>query len=367
MINLLNKALELLKIFEEHGYEAYLVGGFVRDYIIQRPCIDVDVCTNATPMQVKQIFGNVELPFEQYGAVHLTYNKVDFEITTYRVDLEYNNGRSPSKIVYTDKLKVDLQRRDFTINTLCMDSKGNIIDTFNGLNDINRKTIRCVGDAYKSFREDSLRMLRAIRFATELNFNLDDDLKKAIISNRSSLKKLSFFRKKQELNRIFSSPNAIRGMELIRLLKLDAYLGISLDKDVIKTNDPIGVWAQISPDERYPFTSNEHGYLKSIIRVVKDKRINDMELYREGNYVCYIAAQILKLDEVNVYDRYDALPIKKVSDIMLKPLEIINYLRLEDRSVVKEIIRDLEEKIINRKIPNTKEAITNYLASNYTM
>lgn len=362
---MLNKALELLKIFEENGYEAYLVGGFVRDYIIGKQSIDIDVCTNATPMQVKQIFGNVELPFEQYGAVHLTYNKVDFEITTYRMDLEYNNGRSPSKIVYTDKLEVDLQRRDFTINTLCMDSNGQIIDMFNGLNDINRKNIKCVGDAYQSFREDSLRMLRAIRFATELNFNLDDELKRAIISNRSSLKKLSFFRKKQELNRIFSSPNAIKGIELIRLLKLDVYLGIRLDKDVIKTNDPIGVWAQISPDERYPFTSNEHGYLKSINRVVRDKRINDMELYREGNYVCYIAAQILKLDEVNVYDRYDALPIKKVSDIMVKPLEIINYLKLEDRSVVKGIIRNLEEKIINRKIPNTKEAITNYLDSNY--
>ena len=106
---MLEKALELLKIFEEHGYEAYLVGGFVRDFLINRKSNDVDICTNATPMDVKEIFKDVKLPFEGYGSVHLTYKKVNFEITTYRMDLEYKNGRSPSKIMYTDSLFIDLR------------------------------------------------------------------------------------------------------------------------------------------------------------------------------------------------------------------------------------------------------------------
>lgn len=364
---MLDKALELLKKFYENGYEAYLVGGFVRDYVINRPSIDVDVCTNATPMQVKQIFGNVELPFEQYGSVHLTYNKINFEITTYRMDLEYNNGRSPSKIMYTDKLIVDLQRRDFTMNTLCMDVNGKIIDLFNGMDDIKNKVIKCVGSAFESFSEDSLRMLRAIRFATELGFVLDEELKTAIKANRKKLEKLSYFRKKQELNRIFSSPHALVGIELLRTLKLEQYLDISFEGEVVNTNDPLGIWVQVNPGDKYPFTSNEHGYLKSIKRVLRDKKINDAELYREGNYVCYIAAQILKLDAVNIYEQFDALPIKKASDIAVKPLAIINYLKLDNHAKVKSIIKDLETKIINRELPNTKEAIIKYLDSNYVI
>lgn len=362
---MLNKAIELLKKIESYGYEAYLVGGFVRDYIIDRPSIDIDVCTNATPKQIKEIFGDVKLPFEGYGAVHLNYNKVNYEITTYRMDLEYSNGRSPSRIVYTDKLNIDLKRRDFTINTLCMNSKGEVIDLFNGLNDIKSKTIKTVGDASKSFSDDALRMLRAIRFATELDFNLDKETQYAIRERKEALSNLSYFRKKQELNKIFSSPNALKGIKLMRYLGVDKYLGISLGKDVVNTSDPIGIWAQVNPDKKYQFTSNEHSYLEAIKRVVEDGTINDMELYYEGNYVCYIAAQILKLDEVSIYDRFDALPIRKSTDIAIKPLEIIEHLKLEDKSIVKDIIKDLEEKIINKRINNKKDEIIEYLNYSY--
>ena len=101
---MLEKALELLKMFEKEGYEAFIVGGFVRDYILGIKSNDVDLCTNATPMEMKEIFKNVDLPFKGYGSVSLNYKKVDFEITTYRMDLEYNDKRSPSKILYTNNL-----------------------------------------------------------------------------------------------------------------------------------------------------------------------------------------------------------------------------------------------------------------------
>lgn len=363
---MLEKALELLKIFENNGYEAYLVGGFVRDYILKRPSVDVDICTNATPKQIQELFKDVRLPFEQYGAVHLMYKKVNFEITTYRMDLEYNSIRKPSKIMYTDKLSIDLKRRDFTMNTLCMSSKRKIINMFDGLNDIKRKVIKMVGDPNKKLKEDPLRILRAIRFATELDFRIDDELKKAIIKNRALVSNLSYYRKKEELNRIFSSSNASFGIKLLKKYGLSKYLKINVNKKIVNTNDPIGIWAQVEPYEKYQFTSNEREYINSILRVLKDKTINDIELYKEGNYVCYIASQILGINANNLYDRYDMLPIKKQSDIKINGKDIIELINPKDKSIIKVILKDIEIKIIEKKLINEYEVLKEYILNNYS-
>lgn len=359
------KAIELLNIFENNGYEAYVVGGFVRDLILEKQSFDVDIATNATPREIKEIFSNVNLPFESYGSVHLIYKKVSFEITTYRMDLEYQNKRKPSKILYTDKLIIDLRRRDFTMNTLCMDKDGNIIDLLGATDDIRRGVIKSVGNADKKIKEDALRILRAIRFATELDFELDIELQNAITNNRESVEELSYYRKKQELNRIFSSPNALKGIDLIKSFGLDKYLEISLDKEIINTSDPIGIWAQVKPSSNYQFTCNEKTYLNAISRVLEDGKLDDVELYKEGNYVCYIASQILNMDEVNVYDRYDSLPIKKLEDIDISGKEIIDLLNLEDKSIVKIILSDIEKKIILRKLDNKKEVLIKYIIDTY--
>lgn len=359
------KAIELLNMFYDNGYEAYIVGGFVRDLVLDKPSFDVDIATNATPKQIKEIFKDVKLPFEEYGSVHLKYKKVSFEITTYRMELEYKNKRKPSSIVYADKLIIDLRRRDFTMNTLCMDKDGNILDLLNVINDIKHKLIKTVGSADKKLKEDALRILRAIRFATELDFELDIELQNAIINNKANLKELSFYRKKQELNRIFSSVNVLKGIDLLKGFGLDEYLEINLDKEIIKTSDPIGIWAQVNPSHKYQFTNNEKGYLKAILRVLQDGNITDMELYKEGNYVCYIASQILKINEANIYDRYDSLPIKKSTDIKINGREIIDLLNLTDKSKVRIIIEDIKQKIIYKKLSNNTEELTKYIIDTY--
>lgn len=359
------KALELLKMFKDNGYEAYVVGGFVRDYVLGKQSVDVDICTNATPKEIQSIFSETNVSISNYGSVHVNYKKVNFEITTYRMDIEYKDGRNPSKIMYTDKLIIDLKRRDFTMNTLCMDDRGNVIDLLDSKKDIENRIIKTVGDADKRFKEDALRILRAVRFATELDFKLDGHLEVAIANNAHLVEQLSYYRKKQELNRIFSSVNAINGIILLRRFGLDKYLDINLDKEIVKTSDPLGMWAQVEASDKYQFTSNEIDYLKAISRVLKDKKINDVELYHNGNYVCYIAAQILNIKEVNIYDRYDNLPIKKSSDICLNGKDIIDILNIKDKFNVKIIINDLEEKIIDRKLDNNKEILTKYIIDTY--
>ena len=162
---------EILNKIEKCGFEAYIVGGYVRDYLLGIKSYDIDICTNALPKDIAKIFiGNVSNI--NYGSYKLTFNNYNFDITTYRRELEYTNRR-PTKIEYTSNLLLDIERRDFTMNTIIMNKKGEIIDLLGGINDIQNKKIKCVGNPDNKLKEDPLRILRAIRFAITLNFSLD--------------------------------------------------------------------------------------------------------------------------------------------------------------------------------------------------
>jgi tRNA nucleotidyltransferase (CCA-adding enzyme) len=149
---MLKVCLEVLKIIENNGFECYLVGGFVRDYYIKKETLDVDICTNARPKDLIKIFKDAELPKEKYGAVTLFYKNIRFEMTTFRKEIAYKDRR-PMEIEYIDNFFDDIKRRDFTINTLCMNSKGEIIDILNGKRDIDNKVIRVVGNANIKFSD----------------------------------------------------------------------------------------------------------------------------------------------------------------------------------------------------------------------
>ena len=215
-----NAIFEVLKKINGSGYESYLVGGYPRDLYMGRTSIDYDICTSATPKQIKEIFGDSVLKTEQYGSVTLILNDMRFEITTYRKEIKYINNRKPVEIEYIDNIFEDLKRRDFTMNTMCIDQNGNFIDLLGGREDINNKIIKSVGNADEKIGEDSLRILRAIRFATILDFKIDDELKIAIIKHKHLLKSLSYYRKKEELDKIFSSNNCSYGISLINELGL---------------------------------------------------------------------------------------------------------------------------------------------------
>ena len=157
---------------------------------------DIDICTNALPKNVKELFKNCELT--SYGNVFFKLKKYDFEITTYRKELKYENRR-PKEVVYINNLIEDLLRRDFTINTICLNQNNEIIDLLDGVEDIKNRTLKIVGDPDLKLKEDPLRILRAIRFATVLDFDLDSNLQDSIFRNKYLLRDLSFYRKKQEL------------------------------------------------------------------------------------------------------------------------------------------------------------------------
>ena len=155
----------ILHILEKAGYEAYVVGGCVRDSILGRSPDDWDITTSAKPEQVKALFHRTVDTGLQHGTVTVLMEKEGYEVTTYRVDGEYEDGRHPKEVTFTASLKEDLKRRDFTINAMAYNPSSGLVDLFGGLEDIERKIIRCVGDPWQRFGEDALRILRAVRFA----------------------------------------------------------------------------------------------------------------------------------------------------------------------------------------------------------
>ena len=354
-----NTALELLNKLNEYNFKAYIVGGFPRDLYINKLSTDVDICTNATPKEIKEIFKDSKINSEKYGSVSLIYNNVRFEITTFRKEKKYENNRYPVKIKYIDNLIDDLLRRDFTINTLCIDNEGEYIDLLNAKKDIDNKIIKCVGDANKKIKEDILRSLRAIRFATILNFKLDDKLKKAIKKNKNLLKKLSYHRKKEELEKIFSSPNCQYGLELIKELELENILNIKTD--IVITTSSLGIWAQLDVLDVYPFTKNERETIKDIKQILNENILDNNILYKYGLYVCTLVGEIKNIDRIEIVKKYNDLPIFSIKDIDINTNQICEILNKEKGPFIREVYKDLENKILSNKLKNNYNAIKNYL------
>ena len=203
-INLPPEIEGVLNTIEENGYEAYVVGGAVRDFLMGRKVSDYDVTTSARPEDIIKMFPKVIETGLKHGTVTVLTDNYAVEVTTYRVDGEYQNHRKPEKVEYSSNINDDLKRRDFTMNALAY-NKSNIIDLLDGACDIENKIIRTVGDADERFAEDALRMLRAVRFSVMLGFDIADDVKDAIYKNAHLLSHISAERKKSELDRILMS------------------------------------------------------------------------------------------------------------------------------------------------------------------
>ena len=198
------KAEALLKRLEDAGFEAYYVGGCVRDHLMGRAVHDVDITTNALPEQTAAVFeGYKVIPTGiRHGTVTVLAEGTPYEITTYRVDGSYSDSRRPDSVEFTPDIVQDLARRDFTMNAIAMDIRGNIVDPFGGRGDIEHSLIRCVGEPEKRFTEDALRIMRGIRFASQLGFGIEEKTAQAIIDMRGRLSIISRERVREELDKL---------------------------------------------------------------------------------------------------------------------------------------------------------------------
>jgi poly(A) polymerase/tRNA nucleotidyltransferase (CCA-adding enzyme) len=213
----------ILQKLQENGFEAYIVGGCVRDFLLGKEPNDWDVTTNAKPEEIQKVFRD---SFYENKFLTVTVKKDDkeVEVTTYRTEQGYSDKRHPDDVKYAKTLQEDLSRRDFTINAIAMDEKKKIIDLFEGQKDLKNKIIRTVGDPNERFSEDALRMLRAIRFATTLNFKIEEKTAKAIKEKCVWLEAVSEERIRDEFVKIIMSENASLGIELLKELGLLKYV-----------------------------------------------------------------------------------------------------------------------------------------------
>ena len=196
---------EILRTIRRSGHEAYIVGGCVRDACMGRRPSDFDITTSATPQEIKKLFRRTLDTGIKHGTVTVMVGSEGFEVTTYRIDGEYLDGRHPKEVTFTASLEEDLKRRDFTINAMAYDPETGLVDLFGGQQDLQKKVIRCVGDPMERFSEDALRMMRAARFAAQLGFTIEADTKEAMKRLAPTLSKVSAERIQTELVKLLCS------------------------------------------------------------------------------------------------------------------------------------------------------------------
>ena len=210
----------ILNRFHENGYEAFIVGGCVRDSLLGDEPKDYDITTNALPTQVEQLFSDLKVVETgiRHGTVTVIINKEPYEITTYRTDVKYSDHRHPDEVRYALTLGEDLSRRDFTVNAMAYNEENGLIDSFNGVNDLNEGIIRCVGDPDTRFNEDALRILRCIRFASRYGFRIEKNTESALFRNRELLRYVSVERIATEFNEIITSNKANEYLSRYRII-----------------------------------------------------------------------------------------------------------------------------------------------------
>ncbi|MBR2826829.1 MAG: CCA tRNA nucleotidyltransferase [Erysipelotrichaceae bacterium] len=210
----------ILNRFHDNGYEAFIVGGCVRDALLGDQPKDYDITTNAIPMQTEELFHDLKVVETgiRHGTVTVIINREPYEITTYRTDVKYSDHRHPDEVRYALTLDEDLSRRDFTVNAMAYNEEKGLIDKFNGVKDLSEGVIRCVGDPDTRFNEDALRILRCIRFASRYGFNIEKNTESALFRNRELLRYVSVERVASEFNEIITSNKAYEYLSEYRII-----------------------------------------------------------------------------------------------------------------------------------------------------
>ena len=256
-IALPRKVMMIINNLQLHGYEAFAVGGCVRDSILARRPEDWDITTSARPDEIKKLFRRTVDTGIEHGTVTVLLGKDHYEVTTYRVDGAYEDNRHPKEVRFTTRLEEDLRRRDFTINAMAYNDEVRLVDVFGGMQDLNHHLIRCVGDPMERFSEDALRILRAVRFSAQLNFPIEPATADAVRKLAPTLEHISAERIQTELVKLLVSPHPERIQ--------DAYeLGIT-KVILLAWNAMVGV-AQKTPHHKYDVAEHTLRALKNVKR-----------------------------------------------------------------------------------------------------
>lgn len=385
--------MEVIERLKDASFQAYIVGGAVRDHLLDQEVHDIDIATSATPQEVQQIFSSVIPVGIEHGTVIVRHLKHSFEVTTFRKEEGYSNFRHPDHVQFVDSIKTDLSRRDFTINAIAMTEDGLFIDPFNGQVDLSNRMIRAVGTPIKRFIEDPLRILRAVRFVSQLNFEIEDVTFSDLKANVSLVEKLSIERITAELTKLFQGKAIKKAIDYshqsslfnhLPIFKEDQKLiEILLDVDVkfdniidlfcylyFKTNGstPIKKWASAYRLSNKDFLEGQtlvdlvclyekEGLTPWLVYQLPENLINRFIQLTER--LCEVPACRVTLDHLKT-----SLAIEKKQDINFNGHDLIAiYKNRRSGNWIAKYLAEVERKIVEHQLPNDYEQIKEWILS----
>ncbi|MDR2465416.1 MAG: CCA tRNA nucleotidyltransferase [Streptococcaceae bacterium] len=380
-------ALPVIERLEAAGFEAYFVGGSVRDALIGRPQDDVDITTSATPQEIKTIFKKTVDVGIEHGTVLVLTSRGKFEVTTFRADGEYLDYRRPDSVTFVRSLEEDLKRRDFTVNAFALKANGEILDYFEGEKDLQEKRIRAVGNPQDRFNEDALRMIRAIRFVAQLGFDIEDETYQAICDLVSNLEKIAVERITVELSKmmqghfwkkamnLFIQSKMVEAVPKLTLNNLDIqalqalegvhFTDLSQIFAVLLTSQKVDVKA-VSPLLRKWKVSNE--VLKRTQKITKAIQFRlegswtRHELYHLTLDEAILAEESLRFfgQKANVektVEMYQEMPIHNLKDLGITGVDILQETGESQGKWLGEMLQFLAVEVLNGNLPNNKEKL----------
>lgn len=376
-------AYQVIETLENAGYEAFVVGGAVRDFIRNEHANDVDVTTNATPSEVKLLFSHTIDVGIEHGTV-LVVLKETIEVTTFRSESTYADFRRPDQVSFVSSLQEDLERRDFTMNAMALTKSDDVIDYFGGKIDIENHLIRAVGNPYNRFSEDALRMLRAIRFSAQLNFTLDSETLEAIQSLHHLIVHISIERVKVELEKVWCSNNVEKGMNLFVWSKLaedfsgDWKTGVKNWKYFIPFEKVANGWAffalmQDTPEkgsllDKFKCSNAEKSHVKQVVMAVESLEKGywtKHEFFQFGEEVLIAAASYSNtaMGRVSVYTASEikqlkaAIPIASTREIVVNGNDLMDWSGQKSGPWLREVISKLTIAIVSGEVVNERKQI----------
>ena len=389
-------ALPVLQTLKEAGHEAVFVGGSVRDLVLGKEISDVDIATSATPEEVKSLFSHTVDVGIEHGTVLVLHHHDSYEVTTFRTEGTYQDFRHPDSVTFVRSLEEDLMRRDFTINALAVNDKEEIVDYFNGIEDLDRGIIRCVGNPMERFNEDALRMMRAVRFAGQLGFSIESDTFNAIRTLKANLERVAVERMKVEFEKMILSPH--RALAFKAFVESELYYSCPDFKEAKETLLKLGefplekmtitqAWILFAYYERLSIpqlrkvlknwkSSNEQistiltGYQTLLARLEKEW---DAFLAYECPEVLAIeveqllpgighSEQLVELEEV-----YQQLPIRSMKDIQIDGFGVKEALGLEKMGpIIGEVLQALQTEILSGRLANENTEIVSWIRNNFS-
>lgn len=366
--------IEKLKI---SGFDAYIVGGYVRDKVIGLKSNDIDITTSATPSEVEELFDKVKATGKNFGGVTVIVDDFKYEVTTFRLEGAYKKHRYPKEVSFSKEVYDDMKRRDFTMNALYMDKDEKIYDEFNGLKDIQNKMIRTINDPIERFNEDALRILRAFRFVSKLGFDIEEKTLEAITTLKHLVKTVKIERVMIELDKIFNGDYQKKAIKyMIQTGVSEELYGLHEGLKYISTlNDfvyPIEVFiisdilGELS--EEWRFSNSNYRLIKQTVNlheVTKDNEFNKYILFSNKLDPCLLTNRINVLlgyeDQKDfLLNMYKEMPVMDVCDLKFKGQDILALTTMHNRRLIGLVIDDLLYNVIMGIMPNEYEVLKDF-------